>query len=414
MGQTNESVETVIVGGGQAGLSLSYYLTREKREHIVLEKTQRAGSVWTQKRWDSFSLVTPNWTFRLPGAEYTDADPHGFMLRAEIDRRFQDYVRDQALPLRFGTQVESVEPQEQGYRVSANGHSYRARNVVVASGLFQRAKVPAWAADLPADIQQVAACDYRNPQALPPGAVLVVGSAQSGAQIAEELNESGRKVYLSVGGAGRFPRRYRGRDAVEWASLTGFFSRTPDMLPSPAARFSGNPSLTGKNGGHSLNMHQFCRDGIVLLGHARGLEDGKLTIAPDLKESLAKADKAERDFIQRVDDYIQAQGLSDPPDQIPQLNDGYSAPEILSLDLKEARIKSVIWAGGFAFDFNLVKLPVFDSFGYPVTQRGVTQYPGLFFLGLPWLYMMKSGLLMGVGEDAAYLAQRIVGGEKRG
>jgi len=186
------------------------------------------------------------------------------------------------------------------------------------------------------------------------------------------------------------------------------------MLPSPAARFSGNPSLTGKNGGHSLNMHQFCRDGIVLLGHARGLEDGKLTIAPDLKESLAKADKAERDFIQRVDDYIQAQGLSDPPDQIPQLNDGYSAPEILSLDLKEARIKSVIWAGGFAFDFNLVKLPVFDSFGYPVTQRGVTQYPGLFFLGLPWLYMMKSGLLMGVGEDAAYLAQRIVGGEKRG
>ena len=413
MGQAIESVETVIVGGGQAGLSLSYYLTQEKREHIVLEKAQRAGSVWTQQRWDLFSLVTPNWTFRLPGAEYTGADPHGFMLRAEIDRRFQEYVRQNALPLTFGTPVESVEPQGQGYRVSAGGRSFQARNVVVASGLFQRAKVPDWAADLPADILQMAACDYRNPQSLPTGAVLVVGSAQTGAQIAEEINESGRKVYLCVGGAGRFPRRYRGRDAVDWASLTGFFTRTPDMLPSPAARFGPNPTLTGKNGGHSLNMHKFYRDGIVLLGHARSLEDGKLVTAPDLKESLAKADKAESDFIKRVDDYIQAQGLNDSPDQIPQFNDGFSAPEILSLDIKAAGISTVIWAGGFAFDFNLVKLPVFDSFGYPITQRGVTQYPGLYFLGLPWLYMMKSGLLMGVGEDAAYVAEKIVGGEKR-
>ncbi len=407
MVRNTETVETVIVGGGQAGLSLSYYLTRQGREHVVLEKTHRAGSAWTQKRWDSFTLVTPNWAFRLPGAEYNGSDPHKYMPREEIDRRFQEYVRRYALPLQYGAEVQGITPQEQGYLVTTAGRRYRARNVVVASGLFQRAKVPAWAGALGPAIHRLAACDYRNPVELPPGAVLVIGSGQSGCQIAEELNESGRKVYLCVGSAGRFPRRYRGRDAFEWALETGLFKRTPDKLPSPAARFGPNPQVTGKNGGHSLNLHQFHRDGIVLLGHALDFQDGTLILAPDLKECLTKADKVEADFIKMVDETIQKKGFDDPAEEIPQLTDAYSAAVFPTLDLKAAGITSVIWAGGFRFDFGMVKLSVFDEFGYPVTQRGQTQYPGLYFLGLPWLHTQTSGLLYGVGEDAAYLAEKI-------
>ncbi len=318
-----ETLETVIVGGGQAGLSLSYYLTQQQREHVVLEKANRAGSVWTQQRWDSFTLVTPNWAFRLPGAEYSGADPHGFMPRSEVDRRFQEYVKQYALPLNLGVEVQSVIPQEQGYRVAAGDRTYQARNVVIASGLFQRPRVPGWARTLPPEIVQIPAGEYRNPDQLPPGAVLVVGSGQSGSQIAEELNESGRKVYLSVGSAGRFPRRYRGRDGFEWAHLTGFLNRTAADLPSPAARFGPNPQLTGKNGGHSLNLHQFHRDGITLLGHVLSFQDGKLVLSTDLKESLARADQVENDFVKLVDRTICAQGLSDPPEELPHLTDGY-------------------------------------------------------------------------------------------
>ncbi|GAP12538.1 predicted flavoprotein [Longilinea arvoryzae] len=407
MTRKTETIETVIVGGGQAGLSMSYYLTQQQREHVVLEKTHRAGSAWTQQRWDSFTLVTPNWGFRLPGAEYAGSEPNGFMPRAEVDQRFQDYIRQYTLPLLYGVEVQGILPREKGYLVRTNDRNYRAKQVVVASGLFQRARVPAWARLLPPDVHRLAACDYRNPDRLPPGAVLVVGSGQSGCQIAEELNESGRKVYLCVGGAGRFPRRYRGRDVFEWVLETGLFRRTADQLPSPAARFGPNPHVTGKNGGHSLNLHQFQRDGIVLLGHVRDFQDGKLILAADLKESLAKADKAESDFVRLVDETIIRNGYSDPPEQIPQLSDGYSAPEYSTLDLREAGIHTVIWAGGFAFDFSMVKLPVFDSFGYPITRRGATEFAGLYFLGLPWLYRQTSGLLYGVGEDAAYLAEEM-------
>ncbi len=402
-----ETIETVIVGGGQAGLSMSYYLTQKKREHVILEKSRRAGSVWTQQRWDSFTLVTPNWAFRLPGAEYAGPDPHGFMPRSEVDRRFQDYVKQYSLPLNLGVEALRVAPEGPGYRVEANERSFQARNVVIASGLFQRARVPAWAKNLPPEIMQVAAGDYRNPDQLPPGAVLVVGSGQSGSQIAEELNENCRKVYLSVGSAGRFPRRYRGRDGFDWAHLTGFLNRTASDLPSPVARFGPNPQLTGKNGGHSLNLHQFHRDGITLLGHVLNFQEGRLILSADLKTSLAKADQVENDFIKMIDETILKQGLSAPLDELPHLTDGFEAQEIQQLEIKSAGIGSVIWAGGFRFDFSLVKLPVVDEYGFPVTQRGVTQFPGLFFLGMPWLYHFKSGLLFGVGEDAAYLAEEI-------
>jgi putative flavoprotein involved in K+ transport len=244
---------------------------------------------------------------------------------------------------------------------------------------------------------------------LPPGAVLVVGSAQSGCQIAEELYQSGRTVYLCVGAAGRVPRRYRGRDMYEWLNLCGFFDRTAEQLPSPQARFAGNPHLSGRDGGHSLNLHQFARDGVVLLGHLQGAQDGRIGLAPDLKENLAKADKLEVEAVKLVDGYIQKNGLDAPPEKLPELRDGYQAREIGELNLRSAGITSIIWAMGYAFDFSMVKVPAFDDYGFPVQKRGVTDYPGLYFVGLPWLSKQKSGLLLGVGEDAALIASQIAG-----
>lgn len=403
-----ETIETVIIGGGQAGLSLSYELQQAGREHIVLEKDARAGAAWRSQRWDSFTLVTPNWSFVLPGAEIHRQNPHGFMPRDEIVRCFEQYAAGHGLPVRYNTTVHSVQAEEGGrYTVQANEKTLRARSVVVATGLYQREKVPPYAAQIPASVAQVHVAAYRSPGGLPPGAVLVAGSGQSGCQIAEELLQAGRKVYLATGFAPPAPRRYRGRDIYEWADQSGFLNRTPDMLPSPAARFGSNPLLTGKDGGHSLDLHLFYRAGMVLLGHLRGFDDGCFTFAADLKENLAKGDKARENFIGLVDGYIARNGIDAPPEVLEIPRDAYQAPDILTLDPVKAGIGAVIWAGGFNFDFSLVRLPVTDDYGFPLTVRGKTRFPGLYFLGMPWLYKQRSGLLLGVAQDAAYLAEQI-------
>jgi putative flavoprotein involved in K+ transport len=249
--------------------------------------------------------------------------------------------------------------------------------------------------------------EYKNPSLLPDGAVLVVGTGQSGAQIAEELYQSGRKVYLSIGSAGRVPRRYRGRDINDWFTRMGMFDTKVEELKSPGDKFQPHPQISGKNGGESLNLHQFARDGVVLLGHVRDVRDGRLTITPDLKETLAKVDQFEINALRAVDDYIARTGLNAPAQTVPQLRDGYAQDVITELDLKATGISSIIWATGYSFDFGLVKLPVVDSDGYPIQARGVTDYDGLYFVGMPWLHSRRSGILFGVGDDAAYIAQHI-------
>ncbi len=404
-----ERIETLIIGGGQAGLATSYWLKDQGRENLVLDRADRPGHAWRQ-RWDSFALATPNWTFRLPGAEYRGDDRDGFMPRDEIVACFERYAVESRLPVRFGVEVTAVEAlaARPGFLVRTQGMEYETRNVVVATGLYQRAKIPAFAAGLPAGVLQLASEQYRNPAALPPGAVLVVGSGQSGCQIAEELRKAGRRTFLSVGSAGRVPRRYRGKDTYEWLALAGFFDRSPDKLPSPQAKFAANPHVSGAGGGHNLNLHQFARDGMTLLGHLRGADDGKLSLAPDLHDGLTKADQFELQALGLIDGYIARNGLDAPPERLPVLRDGFDQPQITELDVRAAGIMTVVWAAGYSFDFDLVKLPVTDGDGFPVQQRGVTAYPGLYFVGLPWLHTPKSGLLLGVGEDAAYIATHIV------
>jgi putative flavoprotein involved in K+ transport len=397
---------TIIIGGGQAGLATSYHLKQRGQEHIVLEQAAQAGNAWRNDRWDSFTLNSPNWAFRLPGAEYQGDEPDGFMAREEIVATFERYVQRFQLPVQYGARVNAVESlaNGDGYRVRTDDEVLEARKVVVATGLFQRPKIPAFSTELPAHITQLHSGHYRNPQALPPGAVLVVGSGQSGCQIAEELYLSGRQVFLCVGSAGRAPRRYRGNDVFKWMHLSGFLDRTPDKLPSPRARFAANPQVSGRDGGRTLNLHQFARDGVMLLGRIQDGRAGRIWLAPDLKVNLAKADQFETEFVKMVDGYIARTGLDIPTESLPVLRDGYEVEETGELDLLSAGITTIIWAMGYDFDFNMVRQPVFDGDGYPVQKRGVTTNPGLFFVGLPWLNKMKSGLLVGVGEDAEYLA----------
>lgn len=408
-------VETVIVGGGQAGLATSYYLKQTGREHIVLEQATRPAHVWHDERWDSFTLVTPNWTLKLPGAEYDGADRDGFMPREAIVVYFDRYVERFGLPIQCNTRVRAIEPlMDGGYRVQTQDGVLRADNVVVATGFEQHPKIPAFAASLSPVIAQLHSSQYRNPETLPEGAVLVVGSAQSGCQIAEEIYQRGRRVFLSTGSsAGRAPRRYRGRDVVTWLYEMGFFDRTPDQLPFPKERFAP-PHVSGTNGGHTLNLHQFVRDGVTLLGHLRGAAGDSIQLAPDLHDNLAHIDGFEREVQHMIDGFIQALGLDAPAEELPQLQDGYAQPVIEELDLAAAGISTVIWATGYAFDFSLVRLPVFDDTGFPVQTHGVTDYPGLFFVGMPWMPSLKSGILAGIGESAAFIASRIVDAARQG
>jgi putative flavoprotein involved in K+ transport len=403
--------DTIIIGAGQAGLSSSYFLKRQNQDHIVLEKADFPAHVWRTDRWDSFTLLTPNWTFRLPGAEYTDQNPEGFMPREEIISRFVRYVEQYQLPVQYHTQVESVELSKDigRYTIKTDHSVLYANNVIIATGLFQKPKIPSFQHNISKDILQLHTGQYRNPQSLPDGAVLVVGSGQSGCQIVDELVENGRKVYQSVGSAGRAPRRYRGKDVFEWLNLVGFFDQPVSKLPSPKAKFNANPQVSGRNGGKALNLHQFACDGVVLLGHLINADKDHIRLANDLKQNLEKSDKFEKELVKMIDQYIENSSLDVPSEKLPELTYGFDMPEITELDIKAAGIKTIIWASGYSFDFSLVHLPVFDSDGYPIQERGVTAYPGLYFVGLPWLYKQKSGLLLGVGEDAEYVVSAITG-----
>ena len=408
----SEKVETVIIGGGQAGLAVSYHLTRMGLAHTILEQASQPAEAWRNHRWDSFTLVTPNWMTRMPGAEYQGDEPDGFMHRDKVVAYLEDYLERFRLPIQYGVRVSSVEANGAGYRVRTGEATFEASNVVIATGLYQQPKVPAFGADLSQEIQQLHSSQYPNPGALPSGAVLVVGSAQSGGQIAEELYQSGRKVYLCVSSVGWGPRRYRGQDITWWMDKAGFNAVTVDKLPSPKHRFAANPRVSGKDGGRTLDVHQFARDGVILLGRIQGAQGSKITLAPDLKKNLAKSDKFKADLLKRIDDYIEKSGLDAPPAALPELRDGYEAEVMSELDVQSAGITSVIWATGYRFDFGLVKLPVVDGDGFPIQKRGVTDFPGLYFVGMPWLYKAKSSLLFGVGDDAAHVVADIAGREQ--
>lgn len=397
---------TIVIGAGHAGLATSYYLTQQGRNHIVLEK-QRIGEAWRSAKWDSFTLVTPNWALRLPGFPYQGDDPDGFLTRDEVVRYLEAYSRSFNAPVRTGIEVTSIEQDGARFRVSTDSGVFEADNVVIAAGTFQMPRIPAYSTRISGHIRQLHSSQYRNPQALPEGAVLIIGSGQSGCQIAEELQEHGRRVYLCTSGAGNLPRRYRGRDIFHWAELLGVLDQPVEKLPSPAARFTANPQLTGKDGGHTVSLHHLALSGVTLLGRLQAADGSALIIADDLMANLARADEFATEFKQAVDEFIAQNGLQAPPDDAPELRAGYESKIITELDLDAAGISVIIWATGYAFDYSWIKFPIFDEFGYPTQKRGVTAVAGLYFVGLHWQRVAKSDLFAGIGEDAAYVVEQI-------
>ncbi len=408
-----EHVETVIIGGGHAGLTMSYSLSQLGREHVILERG-RVGERWRSERWDSFHFQFPNWTIELPGFKYQCDEPNVFAPGHEVVRFLDQYAALIKAPMRCGVTVTSLEQSSRAerYLVHTQDGTIEAANIVIATGPFQRPALPSVSAQVSPDLFQVHSSKYRNSDQLPSGAVLVVGAGSSGGQIAEELIESGRQVYLSVGRHRRVPRRYRGRDYVWWSSEIGVLDQTVDMLPSLEAKNWPLPLLTGVNGGHDLDLRRMAADGVTLLGHLQSVSGTRLIIAPDLKETLARADVWFTDFKKLVDDYVTKTGTNVPEEK--HSDEGVAEPDkisqpILELDLKAAGITSIVWATGFRYDFDWVKVPIFDNTGEPIHRRGVTSFPGIYFLGLRWLYKRKSFFLImaGPAEDAAYIAEHI-------
>ena len=403
--------EVVVIGAGQGGLATSYHLTQQGVEHVILEQ-DRVGESWRSQRWDSFCLVTPNWTLQLPGFPYQGADPDGFMGRDELVDYFDSYVRSFEPPIWTGVKVTSVDRAAGRFRVMAGESTIEAGAVVVATGSYRRPKLPSLSSRLPVELFQIHSGQYKNPAQLPDGAALVVGTGQSGAQIAEELHESGRPLFVSVSSCGRVPRRYRGKDAVWWGKMGGLYERTVDSLKSPAEKSACHPQASGKRGGHDIYLRQLAREGVMLLGRVQAADDGRLTLAPDLKENLRKADEFAENILKQLDEAVTKMGMPLPEDQNPR-GVGAAVPHeddpVLELDLKAAGITSIIWATGYHADFSFVRAPVFDDAGQPAQRQGVTAVPGLYFVGLEWLHKPKSGLLLGVGEDAEHITSVIVG-----
>jgi putative flavoprotein involved in K+ transport len=405
----------VVIGGGQAGLSMSYCLAQRGTDHLVLE-AGTVGREWRDRRWDSFCLVTPNWQCLLPGFGYAGADPHGFMLRDQVVTYIRDYAASFGAPLAENTRATRLRARPGGgFQIRTSRGTLAADQVVVATGPYQVPVIPRAAERLPDTVVQLHSSQYRNPARLPDGAVLVVGTGQSGCQIAEDLHLAGRAVHLATGSAPRVARFYRGKDVVDWLADMGYYARGIDQFDdADAVRFRANHYVTGRDGGRDIDLRAFARDGMTLHGRLTGIRGGRLAFAGDLRRNLDQADAVSESIKDSIDAHIAARQISAPlsPRYRPVWEpDGDGGPA--EIGLAEAGINAVVWATGFGRDDRWIEVPVFDGRGYPTHRRGVTSQEGLYFLGLPWLHTWGSGRLGGVGADAEHIADAIVAGPVR-
>ncbi len=404
-------VDVAVIGGSQSGLAMSYHLSTNKIGHVVFEK-HRVAHAWKTQRWDSFCLVTPNWQCQLPGFGYPGNDPDGFMPRDEIVAYVNTYASRINAPLKEGVAVTRLSQGDGIFMLETTAGPHTADTVVLAVGGYHQPNIPRLADRLPAGIVRLHSSTYRNSRSLPAGEVMVVGSGQSGCQIAEDLHLDGRKVHLVVGSAPRCPRVYRGKDAVNWLADLGQYDLPVDQHPlREKVRKKANHYLTGRDGGRDTDLRRFAVEGMKLYGRLTDVAEGRLRFADDLEKNLDSADLSYNNICATIDKYIDGHGISAPPGH------RYAATwrpveHVQELDLAAQGVTSVIWSTGFRADWSWVELPIFDGNGYPTHRRGVTSMPGLYVLGLPWLYTWGSGRFVGVGRDAGHLAERIT--ERRG
>ena len=384
---------------------MSYYLSQRGREHIVLERA-RVAERWRTQRWDSLMFQFPNWSIELPGRSYTGSDPEGFSHKNEVLAFIEDYATWIKAPVRTGVEVLSLRrtSDPHHYLVSTNAGEFEARNVVIATGPYQRPRTPSLAKGFPPHLLQVHASEYRNPRELPSGGVLVVGSGASGCQIAEELLAAGRQVSFAIGRHRRVPRRYRGHDVFWWRRALGYLDQKAEDTPRPQRE--PPPLVTGVGGGHDVDIRSYARDGMTLLGHVRQVHDGRVSLADDLEETLAAGDQTFSEFTSAVDDYLRSRDF-DVPEAVTSTSPSPPQKPVSEIDIRAMDIRSVVWATGYTLDFRWIELPIFDECGEPIQRRGVTSAPGIYFLGLAWMHKVKSSFLYGVGEDAEHLAERI-------
>lgn len=401
-----ETIDTLIIGGGQAGLAMSEHLSQRGVPHLVVER-HRIAEKWRSERWDSLVANGPAWHDRFPNMTFDDIDPNSFATKDRIITYFEAYADQIKAPIRCGVEVTSVEPKADGtgFRAETSQGAIEAKNVVAATGPFQRPLIPA-VVPPETGIVQLHSTGYRNPGQLPQGAVLVVGAGSSGAQIADELLRAGKRVFLSVGPHDRPPLRYRGRDFCWWLGVLGLWdarTRAPGMEHVTIA-------VSGANGGHTVDFRRFAARGMTLLGRAGPVQDGVMQIAPDLVRNIAGGDANYLSLLDAADAYAARNGLDMPME--PDARNIAADPDcmthpVLELNLARSGITSIIWATGFALDFSWLRANSFDARGTPLHDRGVSKVPGLYFLGLPWLSRRASPFIWGVWHDAGYLAGHI-------
>ena len=416
-------IEAVVIGAGQAGLAASYHLRQRGIDHVVLE-AGRVGESWRSQRWDSFVLNTPNWMSLLPGEAEPVEARDAFLARDAFVGHLDAYVRDQRLAIRAGSEVTNLRPNRVGaeredgtftVRVKSPEHDdeLATRSVIVASGGQRVPRIPAIAQSLPVGIAQLAGAGYRAPGDLPPGAVLVVGSAQTGVQVVEDLLEAGRRVYLCTSAVGRYPRRYRGRDVLEWLSGAGAFDIPTERLPDPSVRLMPTPLVSGVGHlGHTVSLQGLAARGATLLGRPIEVHGTRLRLDGSVGSNVALGDRVSAETRAQID-----RGIVESGDRLPPLEPDDPAdrahPDPLSirapeeLDLEAAGVTSVVWTTGFRGDFGYLPPELLDPAGQPVQVHGITSLPGVYCVGLPWQTRRRSALISGVDLDAAFVVERL-------